>query len=249
MNKDNLVETIQNNWNLDSEKAIFLEKIFEIHEIQNQIHCELDSTPKNNLNDRKKIQRWIDQLDFFLTNFDKVKQKIPQRIETTTKFSINENYVCLALFQSSIVDPFEKMIDHNKWINPEHPQRDQLNAIVKTFRIAANNAKKLAWLGDTSLSFVLLSQIGNKEISDIGSLTEFRKTIVQNETLEHLCNEWYLWDYRFCLKQKDPANPVEFNNQKGTLVEAILGIYLIEGKIEAIENTIRYLENHKKKND
>ncbi|MDF1540990.1 MAG: ribonuclease III domain-containing protein, partial [Candidatus Thorarchaeota archaeon] len=90
------------------------------------------------------------------------------------------------------------------------------------------------------IDMAVLHLIWKPKASDVGTLTQDRANIVNNQHLSQKCDEWELYENRIHF---DPATPSksEMEHDKGTLVEALYGVLYVELGFSRVRELVTHL--------
>ncbi|MCQ1536070.1 hypothetical protein FTO70_10340 [Methanosarcina sp. KYL-1] len=196
--------------------------------IEKELEHQIDLLPENNLNDRKKLTNWINQLkeiDVKLQNF-KTSKLIELEKHVNYHFA-EPDLVVLTLIQPSIKNLFSELYSYYSKAGLEYNFEPYLNL--------DEAAKVLALIGDAVIDLALVQILWQPNISNVGGLSEKRADLASNKNLARICDKWDLFDFRI------PSNPNQqeakaekVNHVKGTIVEALFGVMYVESGLDQI---------------
>lgn len=179
-------------------------------------------------------------LDMFMNEHETIQQFIKPRIEKsfTVKFK-NPNLISIALFTPSTKNTF---ISLGNYIENNHLdlfKKDRFDFMANFGDIAQG----LATLGDSALKLAVTHILWDEGIIDKGKITRAKERIEQNSNLAKYCDKLHLYEHRIYVESKyfDPK-PKTIDHIKGTLVEAVLGIYYLEKGLPSVLDLIKSLE-------
>jgi ribonuclease-3 len=101
-------------------------------------------------------------------------------------------------------------------------------------------AEALALIGDAAISMAVVHHLWTPKAADVGTLTQRRAEIVSNEHMASICDKWALYEHRIHF---DPgtSSDDEIQHDKGTLLEAIFGIILMEHGFDQVMDSVKHL--------
>ena len=105
----------------------------------------------------------------------------------------------------------------------------------------------MATLGDSALKLAVIHILWSEGIIDKGKITIVKERIEKNSNLAKYCDQLHLYENRIYVESEifDPK-PKTIDHIKGTLVEAILGIYYLEKGLQDTLVLIKSLEDQQR---
>ena len=116
------------------------------------------------------------------------------------------------------------------------PKNDISYHVLDKLLAVPDEAKSLAWIGDTAIKYAILRDIWNQKLTT-EDLHNKRKKLETNENLSSLCDKWKLFDGRIHLDHDVPKMK-KLQKIKGTLTEAIYGVIFIERDIGGVQDAL-----------
>jgi len=199
-----------------------------------------DKTSKK-FNRLKKLGQRIDN---FLKKQELIQTYIKPKIEKTFNIEFkNPNLITIALFTPSTKNTFIALSNYIKKNHFEIYNKEKFEFISNFGDIAEG----LATLGDSALKLAVTHILWNDGIIDKGTITKVKERIEKNSNLAKYCDQLHLFEHRIYVKSElfDPK-PKTIDHIKGTLVEAILGIYYLEKGLQETLLLIKSLEDQQR---
>jgi len=202
--------------------------------LQQYILDEKNAIPNDHTNKHAKMQRYLDELDHLLERMEKIEKILIPKLEKIfrLKFTTPE-LIMLALSDTSIRNIFEDLNTH--FVNDSNrPLKEEA-----LFDLASSGdaARVLALIGDAALDLAIIQLLWDSSLSTTGKLTEKRKEVASNSNLAKYCDQWGLHGCRlnrFRIIEPEVTKLETINHDKGTLVEAILGVIYLEFELEVL---------------
>lgn len=192
------------------------------------------TTPSNSTRMLRKTQKWRQQLSEVIDSLTQIRTKLKPRLEKELGVQITDDELLqVAMFQPSTKNLFSEMEVQLSMDRISPLEKEDYEVLLSLSEIA----QSLALVGDAAISIAVLHHIWRPKAMDVGSLTQRRADIVNNEHLAKVCDSWGLYEQRIHF---DPASPSksEMDHDKGTLVEAIYGIVYIEHGFKMVKALI-----------
>ncbi|TFF96513.1 MAG: hypothetical protein EU547_06380, partial [Promethearchaeota archaeon] len=207
----------------------------------------------NNCADRSgrtfnKIEKLKHSLSYFIQEHKRIQVDIKPKIERTFNIEklVNPYLITVALFTPSTKNTFYEL---ERFIQENHPDLYEED-MFEFFINFGDIAQGLATLGDSALKLSVTHILWDQGIIEKGKITRAKERIEQNSNLSKYCDKIELYEHRIYIKSKffDPK-PSTVKHIKGTLMEALLGIYYLENGFPGVLELIRSLEDQQKKFD
>jgi dsRNA-specific ribonuclease len=187
--------------------------------------------PSNSIRMLRKTKKWSRQLSQVIDSLDKIRTRLRPRIEKALGVSIEEpELLQVAMFQPSTKNLFSEM--EVQLINDRRCSLESEDYAV--LLSLSEIAQSLALVGDAAISMAVLHHIWTPRAVDVGTLTQRRADVVNNEHLAMVCDSWDLYEQRIHFDPDSPSK-TEMDHDKGTLVEAIYGIVYIENGFKMVK--------------
>ncbi len=188
------------------------------------------------------INKFKNQVDYLINKLNDIKEKLKPNLENKLDLHFkNPELLILALCRPHIARAIISLRDHFKNIPFPTLTPEEYSKLSTTEKVSGN----LALIGDAILDVGVIPHIWNTESDDPNILSKRRSDIVKNKNLAKICDKWELCKFRLN-KLNDPAEKTmpedDIIHEKGTLVEAILGVIYIEYGLEKIKKLIPLLE-------
>lgn len=208
--------------------------------IQNELSKKIESLPKENTKDMKKIQTWQSQLINITQKMENITQKQIPELEKQLKYDFEtQELVLLSFFQSSINNLFRELkIFFNK-NNINSVSDNEFHEFVQMSEVAI----ALALIGDAAIDLALFHIHWNPSLSKVKDLNDKREKFANNDNIAKICDKWKLYDYRIHLEtQQQLITKDKVNQRKATIVEALFGVIYIENGLEAVISSVTVLK-------
>ena len=196
-----------------------------------------NETPINSTRLLGKLDKWqwdIERIQSFLKT---IRYELGPSLEDILDVKIpDKELLQVAMFQPSTKNLFLELATQYA-DDPLSPLgRPGFDALISLSDLAL----ALALLGDAAISMAVVHQLWSPKTADVGTLTQRRAEIVSNEHMAYICDKWALYDHRIHF---DPgtSSQDEIQHDKGTLLEAIYGIILIEHGFDQVMDSIKHL--------
>ena len=195
-----------------------------------------EKTPSNNTRLLGKVERWEEQIREINERIQYINASIIPRLENKLGFNLqNKEAFLAAMFQPSTKNLFlELEVQYQRKKGPFDD--DGFYELISL----SETAKNFALLGDAAISMAVIYHLWNTDAENVGELTQDKSTIVSNEHMAEICDEWGLYDNRIHFDPETPSKG-EILHDKGTLVEAIFGIIQMEQGFEHVLKNIDHL--------
>jgi len=192
-------------------------------------------TPENKTRLLGKVDRWEEEIQEINDRIQFIKKTLTPRLERELNLKIkNKEALVTALFQPSTKNLFLEI--EAEYRGEDSPFKDDsFNDLVSLSEIA----KRFALLGDAAISMAVIYHLWRMD-KNVGKLTQDKSTIVSNEHMADLCDRWGLYKHRIHFDPEIPSKG-EIQHDKGTLVEAIYGIVLMEYGFDHVLKNINHL--------
>ena len=206
------------------------------------VQKEKDEIPADYKSKHAKRQRFLDELDHLLGRMEKIEKILIPKLEEMfrLKFTTPE-LIMIAMSNTSIRNIFE---DLNTYFS-NNPNRLLKEGELIELASSGDAAKVLALIGDAALDLAIVQVLWDSSLSTTGKLTEKRKEVASNKNLAKYCDKWGLFGYRLNrFKVIEPADtkPETIEHEKGTLVEAILGVVYLEFGLEVLRRIVPLIQ-------
>ena len=202
--------------------------------LQRYILEEKNTIPVDHTNKHAKLQRYLDELNHLLERMEKIEKILIPKLEKIfrLKFTTPE-LIMLALSNTSIRKIFEDLNAHFTNDSNRPLKEEELSELASS----GDAAKVLALIGDAALDLAIVQLLWNLSLSTTGKLTEKRKEVASNSNLAKYCDQWGLYGCRlnrFRVIEPEITKLETIDHEKGTLVEAILGVIYLEFELEVL---------------
>lgn len=202
--------------------------------LKDYIQSEKDGIPADHTSKHAVRQRYLDELNHLLGRMEKIEKMLIPMLEDLfhLKFTTPE-LLMIAMSITSIRKIFEDVNVHFI-TDPNRPLQE-----VEMMELASSGdaAKVLALIGDAALDLAIIQVLWDSSLSTTGKLTEERKKVASNSNLAKYCDQWGLFGYRlnrYRVIDPEETKPETIEHEKGTLVEAILGVIYLEFGLEVL---------------
>ena len=202
--------------------------------LREYIQKEKDEIPDDHTSKHVLRQRFLDELDHVLGRMEKIEKILIPKLEEMFRLEFTTpELLMIAMSNTSIRKIFEDLNVH--FINNlSRPFKD-----VELIELASSGdaSKVLALIGDAALDLAIVQVLWDSSLSTTGKLTEKRKEVASNNNLAKYCDQWGLFGYRlnrFRVIEPEETKPETVEHEKGTLVEAILGVVYLEFGLEVL---------------
>ncbi len=208
--------------------------------IQSVLKKQLEETPTEKINERKKLKNWYDEIISISQKMENIKEKKIKDIESEFQCEFKTpELVVLTLIQPSACKIFREL---KMYFNRKNIASIS-NEVFNDFIHMGDAMKVLALIGDAVINLALIQTLWDPDISKVGDLSVKRAKLVSNKNLGKICDNLKLYEYRI---HKDPPAPEitekKMNSIKGTIIEALFGVIYIENGLEAIISSIGILK-------
>lgn len=147
----------------------------------------------------------------------------------------------IAMSNTSVRNIFE---DLNTHFNKD-PNRPLQEAELIELASSGDASKVLALIGDAALDLAIVQVLWDSSLSTTGKLTEKRKEVASNKNLAKYCDQWGLFGYRlnrFRVIEPEVTKPETIIHDKGTLVEAILGVVYLDFDLKVLRGIVPLIQ-------
>lgn len=220
-----------------------LSRVFqELSEISDILKEDLLNISDKTSKKSKKLNKWLDMLNNFLLKHENIQLNLKTSLEK--KFSIkfkNSDLITLALFRPSTKNTFTEL---SIYFQEEHPNFLNIEHLGYMSNLG-DIAEGLALLGDRALDLAVTHTLWEKGITDKGIITKEKEKLVVNSNLAKYCDNLDLYHSRIHmeLNVKQPKTK-KFDQKKGTLVEAIIGIIYLEKGVQGVINFLKKIKEN-----
>jgi hypothetical protein len=182
---------------------------------------------------RKKIEKLIHNLGTILDQTSNIKKTVLPLMKKDLGYSfLNENLILTAMVQPSLKNTFSEITRHFE----NEPGFKTFQGKIIRLGACPDIALSLAWAGDTAIKYAILKEIWKPGVTT-EALHNTRKVLETNENLSILCDRWKLFENRIHFDPPDPKQET-ISHTKGTLLEAIFGVILIEKEITGVQKAL-----------
>jgi dsRNA-specific ribonuclease len=211
-------------------------------DLQNIIRMEKEKINNPVLREYKKLQLMQDDLSELTNTMQKIKTNLIPYLEKIfhVQFKTPE-LILFALSRPSIKNLFNEIkiyLDSRKIKLIKEREFVELAA-------SGEAANVLALVGDAALGLAVVESQWDSSLATIGELTRRRSELVKNENLARICDVWGLYQYRLkpsIVAANHMAKPETIIHEKGTLVEAIIGVIYLEFGYEELLRIIPVIQ-------
>lgn len=210
--------------------------------LRDYIYQEKKAIPEEHTVKHGVLQKFLEELDHLLGRIEKIEKILIPKLEEVfrLKFKTPE-LLLIAMSNTSIRNIFEDLNTHfNK--DPNRPlQEEELIELASS----GDASKVLALIGDAALDLAIVQVLWDSSLSTTGKLTEKRKEVASNKNLAKYCDQWGLFGYRLNrFRAIEPAvtKPKTILHEKGTLVEAILGVVYLDFDLEVLRGIVPLIQ-------
>jgi hypothetical protein len=206
-----------------------------IREIRDEI-VSRTKTSELKPTDRKKFEKWIYNLGGILDQISTIKMTVLPSIKKDLHYSLlNENLILIAMVRPSLKNTFSQISGHFE----NEPGFKKFQEKLTLLEKCPDTALSFAWAGDTAIKYAILMDIWKPGVTP-EELHNSRLALETNENFSKLCDRWKLFENRI---HCDPqvAKEKTINEIKGSLMEAIFGVILIEKGIDDVEKALPLL--------
>ena len=210
--------------------------------VRDYIHQEKIAIPVNHTVKHGVLQKFLVELDHILRRIEKIEKILIPKLEDEfrLKFKTPE-LLLIAMSNTSIRNIFEDLKTHFK----KDPNRPLQDAELTELASSGDASKVLALIGDSALDLAIVQVLWDSSLSTTGKLTEKRKEVASNRNLAKYCDQWGLFGYclnRFRVIEPKVTKPETILHEKGTLVEAILGVVYLEFDLEVLRGVVPLIQ-------
>ncbi len=200
-----------------------------------------DELPRDHTVSFRRLTGYLDQLTRLKSHIDYIDIKIIPELEKIFRISFKTpELIYLALSRPSIRNIFENLeiefAEDEKFTISQSTMQD--------LQSCADAGNMLALIGDAVLDLAVVQVLWDSSLAKVGDMTQKRTEIVSNESLAKFSDTLELHDLRLC-KYGDPSEQdikeKTLNHEKGSLVEAIIGVIYLESGLEEVERIVPIL--------
>ena len=220
--------------------AVGLEQKTQI--LYEKLQSEKQLEPSENLKNLRKLQLFIDELNFLLDTINQIKNELIPELEKILRLKFKTpELILLALSRPSIRNIYEDLEKHFE-IQPDNPLKSEA---YKELASSGDAADVLALIGDSVLDLGTVQSLWDSSLATAGELTKKRKEFVANENLAKVSDKWSLYDYR--LKRLNVPTELDakiktIEHEKATLVEALYGVIYLEFGFDELIRTLPLIQ-------
>lgn len=203
---------------------------------------EKDEVPEDNLKDYRKIQRFVDELEYLVKTLTEIREELIPSIEKFFRLEFpTPELIYLAMSRPGIKKIFEDLHIFFDRIGNSVFNNDEF----KDLSSCGDAGDVLALIGDSAIDLAVVETLWDSSLSTTGELTIKRGKIVRNKNLAIICDRMNIYDYR--LKKlldnsSQNSKTSTINHEKGTLIEALYGVIYLEFGFEEILRTVPLLQ-------
>lgn len=207
-----------------------------------QITKERDVLPKEKAKDYRKLQGYLEELQYLLDTIQKIKLDLIPQLESKFRIKFHTpELISLALARPSIRGIFQDLNIHYEEVEIPLLNPEQFEELASS----GDAANVLALLGDAALDLAVVQSLWDSSLATAGKLTQKRATIVSNQNLASFCDKFHLFDYR--LKRRHDVSAQHATertviHEKGTLVEALFGVIYLEFGFDEFARILPFLQ-------
>jgi dsRNA-specific ribonuclease len=210
--------------------------------LKESIEEEKKHIPAEHTNKLSKLQGLLEELNHLLEQMEKIEKIIIPKLESTFRLQFDTpELIMYALSRPSIRYVFNILNAHFEKDDSVRPLKPEEFAELAS---SGDAAKVLALIGDAVLDLAIVQVLWDSSLAKVGDLSIKREEIVNNENLARYCDQWGLYSCR--LKRFKIVEPEDDSDtiihEKGTLVEAILGVIYIEFGLEVLLRIVPLLQ-------
>ena len=202
------------------------------------IKIEKDNIPIDHKNKLSKQKGFLDELNHLLDRMEMIEKILIPKLQDFFRLQFpTPELIMFALSRPSIRNIFEDLNTHFK-NDVNRPLSEEEMAELAS---SGDAAEVLALLGDAALDLAVIQLFWKPSLSNTGKLTKKRESIASNLSLSKYCDDWGLCGYRlnrFKRVETPEITEKKIIHEKGTLVEAILGVIYLEFEYEKILETV-----------
>ena len=220
--------------------AIGLEKRTQL--LYDTLQKEKDNLPPEHLNKHKRLQGFLDQVNYISDKIRRIQNELIPKLEEIFKVEFKTpELVMLALCRPSIRNIYQDLENHFVVQKNNPLKRDDYKELASS----GDAANVLALIGDSVLDLSVVQTLWDSSLATVGRLTTKRASIVANDNLAKICDQWNLHDFRLN-RLNDPselnAKLKTIQHEKATLVEAIYGVIYLEFGFEELLRVIPLIQ-------
>ncbi|MHA1975011.1 MAG: ribonuclease III domain-containing protein [Candidatus Hodarchaeales archaeon] len=204
-----------------------------------------DKLPDSEAKEFKKLTRFLEELDHLLKTMKRINNDLIPSLETKLriKFSTPE-LLMFALTRPSSRNIFADLKTFFSKNGDPPFNIDDFDDLAST----GDAANVLALVGDAVLDLAVIEALWDSSLSTVGELTSKRMRIVSNQNLAKWCDSLGLYEFQL-QRLQDPtkanAKDKTLEHEKGTLVEALLGVIYLENGYNGVLKAVPYLKLNK----
>lgn len=205
------------------------------------VNSNRNELPRDHAVSFRRLTGFLDQLNQLKANIDQIDNKIIPELESIFRISFKTpEMLYLAFSRPSIRNIFENL-------ETEFAENEDIKlskATLEELQSSADAGNVLALIGDAVLDLAVVQVLWDSSLSNTGQLTQQRTEIVSNKSLAKFSDTLDLYNLRLC-NYGDPSESdvkeKKLNHEKGTLVEAIIGVIYLESGQEEVERIVPLL--------
>ena len=210
--------------------------------LYNSIKKEKDEIPEDHLVNHRKLQGFIDHLEYIIEKMKRIQSELIPNLEQIFKLKFKTpELILISLCRPSIRNIYQDLEIHLEG-QPHNPLNIDDYKELASLGDAAN---VLALVGDAALDLSVVQTLWDSSLATVGRLTLRRQGIVANDNLARICDQWKLYEYRLNrlndLSEQN-AKPKTIQHEKGTLIESIYGVIYLEFGFEVLVRTIPLIQ-------
>ncbi len=190
----------------------------------------------------KKVEGLIAELGNVVGKIEQVKATIIPKVEALFRVQLKTpELMYLALSRPGLKTIYDNIRLYYQ--NREQQPLKQEDFVELSASGDAGNV--LALIGDAAISLAIVETLWDSSLARVGNLSKARSKFASNENLSRLCQDLHLHENRLDRLQeptKDSAKEETIIHEKGTLVEAILGVIYLELGFDELARIIPFLQ-------
>ncbi|MHA1769390.1 MAG: ribonuclease III domain-containing protein [Candidatus Thorarchaeota archaeon] len=205
--------------------------------LQRTITRTREQTARNSTRMLGKLQRWQVAIKSIQSRLEAIDRNLRPALEDRLEVKIPDSEkLQVAMFQPSTRNLFLELATQYQGKRDDPIGTEGFDALVSL----SDRAKALALLGDAAVSMAVVLRLWSPRTADVGDLTKRRSEVVSNSHMASVCDDWSLYEHRIHFDPGEPSRE-EMEHDKGTLVESVYGIILIEHGFNQVMDSITYL--------
>lgn len=205
------------------------------------VNSKREDLPRENAVSFRRLTGFLDQLNKQRDTIVQIDETIIPELENIFRVSFKTpELIYLALSRPSIRNIFE---DLETEFSDDENFKISKNSLEE-LQSSGDAGNVLALIGDAVLDLAVVQVLWDSSLANVGHLTQKRVEIVANKNLTKFSDRLKLYDFRLCKygdpSEKDIKEKALFH-EKGTLVEAIIGVIYLESGFEEVERIVPLL--------